>query len=82
MEDDLQFNEVRVYTVLSKSQIIEKFDLLQSEVEELEHANPNQLLTIGVVSIGLAFLAEKAEKYSKVQEPRPGLGRDASVFFR
>ena len=65
--------------------MIEKFDLLQSEIEKLEQNNPDQILVIGIVSIGLAFLAEKDEGYKykgyKDEEIPESSKKDYSVFL-
>ena len=56
---EAKFDEVCAYTALTKSQIIEKLDLLQSEADEFERNKTGRaILVVGIVSIGYGFSPE------------------------
>ena len=55
-KDVLYFDEVSVYVGLTKSQIIEKFDLLQMKADQFEYEKEDRdILAMTVVSIGSVF---------------------------
>ena len=55
-KDVLNFDEVSVYVGLTKSQIIEKFDLLQMKADQFEYEKEERdILAMTVVSIGSVF---------------------------
>ena len=59
---DLDFDQVEIYTDLSKGQVIEKLDLLQTSVDHFEEYNKSKgKLLVVVVSIGFGFWPETNE---------------------
>ena len=78
LKKTLKFKDVSLYVGLSKWQIIEKFKLLQLEVEQFERKNKkdNDLLLIAIIAIGRYTSKEK-------EEPNQGeLARDESRYFQ
>ena len=66
----LEFDEVTRFVALSKSQCIEKLDLLQCTVDEfsegqLDDASTQHALAIAIITIGRAFNFETARELDK-----------------
>ena len=66
----LAFDEVTLFVALSKSQCIEKLDLLQCTVDEFsegeaDHAGAQHALAIAIITIGKAFNFETASELEK-----------------
>ena len=59
----LNFEDVQYYEYISKSEIIEKMDLLQVEIEDFERLRgPNEKMAIAIVNIGYAYENEDLDQ--------------------
>lgn len=60
----LNFDEIRFFKFLNKCQMIEKFDILQSEAEDFEmNKGSSDVFAIAIVTLGSGWLPETNERH-------------------